>query len=139
MMAVGAGRDRGRARHRAGLFRQKPPLAHTLVADAQQKQPQPIRVVGVSDQMTIKDDTVEIRLQKIANPHFGGMLIGHVVQPNVVWVRGIWSPDRDAAKTPGVIALDAAVKKLGITGATFGGGHGNNAKQDQLNAIMASN
>ena len=114
-------------------------MPHTVAADAQQKQAKPLHVVGVADQMSIKDDTVEIRLQKIANPHVDGMLIGHVVQPNIVWVTDIWSPGRDAAKSPGVLALDAAVKKLGITGATFAGGHGSNAKQEKLDAILAAN
>ena len=112
---------------------------HALVADAQQKQPKPLHVVGVASQMSIKDDSVEIRLHKIANPHVDGMLIAHVVQPNVVWVTDIWSPGRDASKTPGVVALNDAVKKLGIKGATFAGGHGSNAPQDKLDAILASN
>jgi Metallo-beta-lactamase superfamily len=114
-------------------------LPHTVVADAQQKDGKPLHVVGVANAMSIKDDTVEIRLQKIDNPHVDGMLIGYVVQPNIVWVTDIWSPGRDAAKSPGVLALDAAVKKLGITGATFAGGHGGNAKQDRLDAILAAN
>jgi hypothetical protein len=112
---------------------------HTVVADAQQKQAKPLHVVGLSDKMSIKDDSVEIRLQKIANPHVDGMLIGHVVQPNVVWVTDIWSPGRDAARTPNAAAFNAAVKKLGIKDATFAGGHGSNAPQDKLDAIFAQN
>ncbi len=111
---------------------------HTIVADAQQKQARPLHVVGVADTFSIKDDTVEIRLQKLANPHVDGMLIGHVVQPNIVWVTDIWSPGRDAAKSPGVVALNDAVKKLGITRATFAGGHGTNAPQEKLDAILAA-
>ncbi|HEY2136479.1 MAG TPA: hypothetical protein VGH49_11350, partial [Xanthobacteraceae bacterium] len=72
-------------------------------------------------------------------PHVDGMLIGYVVQPNVVWVTDIWSPARDAAKTAGVTALNEAVKKLGIKDAVFAGGHGGSAKQADLDAIMASN
>jgi hypothetical protein len=34
-------------------------------------------------------------------------------------------------------AVAAAVKKLGISGATFGGGHGANGPQSGLEAIMA--
>jgi hypothetical protein len=112
---------------------------HTAVADAQQKAAKPLHVVGVADDMSLKDDSVEIRLQKIANPHVDGMLIAHVVQPNVVWVTDIWSPGRDAARTPGVQALHDAVKKLGIKGATFAGGHGSNAPQEKLDAILAQN
>ena len=114
-------------------------MPHTVVADAQQKDPKPVHVVGVADQMSIKDSSVEIRLRKIANPHVDGMMIGHVVQPNIVWVTDIWSPGRDSRKTAGVLALNEAVKKLGITGATFAGGHGSNAGQDKLDGIMASN
>jgi glyoxylase-like metal-dependent hydrolase (beta-lactamase superfamily II) len=112
---------------------------HTVVADAQQAAAKPVQVVGVADNMTLKDDGVEIRLQRIANPHVDGMLIGYVVQPNVVWVTDIWSPGRDAAKTAGVMAVNDAIKKLGIKDATFAGGHGNNAKQSVLDGIVASN
>jgi hypothetical protein len=112
---------------------------HRLVADAQQKAAKPLHVVDVADEMSIKDDSVEIRLIKIANPHVDGMLIAHVVQPNVVWVTDIWSPGRDAARTPNVAAFNAAIKKLGIKGATFAGGHGSNASQDKLDAIFAQN
>jgi hypothetical protein len=114
-------------------------LPHTIVADAQQSAAKPVHVVGVADDMSIKDDTVEIKLQKIANPHVDGMLIGYVVQPNVVWVTDIWSPARDNAKTAGVTALNDAIKKLGVKDATFAGGHGANAKQSVLDGIMASN
>jgi hypothetical protein len=37
-----------------------------------------------------------------------------------------------------VIALNDAVKKLGITGATFAGGHGTNAPQEKLDGILAA-
>lgn len=120
-------------------FQQNLAATHTVVADAQQKQAKPINVVGVADRMSLKDDSVEIQLHKIANPHVDGMLIAHVVQPNVVWVTDLWSPGRDSAKTPGVQAVNEAVKKLGIKGATFAGGHGSNAPQEKLDAILAQN
>ena len=111
----------------------------TVVADAQQKQPKPVQVVGVEDQTSLKDDTVEIRLHNIPNPHVDGMIIGHVVGPNIVWVTDIWSPGRDAVRNPGTLALAEAVKKLGIKDATFAGGHGSNAKQSVLEAAVATN
>jgi glyoxylase-like metal-dependent hydrolase (beta-lactamase superfamily II) len=122
-----------------GYFEHNLAAPHQLVADAQQKAAKPLHVVGVADEMSIKDESVEIRLRKIANPHVDGMLIAHVVQPNIVWVTDIWSPGRDAARTPNVAALNAAIKKLGIKGATFAGGHGSNAPQDKLDAIFAQN
>ena len=120
-------------------FEKNLPAPRTVAADAQQKQPKPVQVVGVADQMSLKDDTVEIRLHNIPNPHVDGMVIGHVVQPNIVWVTDIWSPGRDAVKNPGTLALAEAVKKLGIKDATFAGGHGSSAKQSVLETAVASN
>jgi hypothetical protein len=112
---------------------------HTVAPDALARQAKPATIVGVTDQMALKDDTIEINLHNIANPHVDGMLIGHVVKDNIVWVTDIWSPGRDAARTPGVLAVHEAVKKLGIKDATFAGGHGSTAKQDALEKIVAQN
>jgi len=113
---------------------------HTIVADQQQgKHNKAAKVVEVKDQMSLKDNAGnEIRLYNIPNPHVQGMIIGHVVKDNVVWVTDIWSPGRDKDKTPGTVAVSDAVKKYGITGATFAGGHGSNAKQSALDEIVAS-
>ena len=67
------------------------------------------------------------------------MLIGHVVKDNVVWVTDIWSPGSDANRSPGVLAVNEAVKKAGIKDATFAGGHGSSAKQSVLDGIVAQN
>ncbi len=112
---------------------------HTVVPDALQKAPKQVEVVEVKDQLTLKDDGGEIRLYRIDNPHVDGMLLGHVVNDNVVWVTDLYSPVRDTAKNAGNTAVAAAVKKLGITGATFAGGHGSNGKQSDLDAIAAQN
>jgi len=113
---------------------------HTVVPDEQQKKHnKAAKVVEVKDQMSLKDDAGnEIRLYNIPNPHVQGMIMGHVVKDNVVWVTDIWSPGRDSAKTPGTVAVMDAVKKYGISGATFAGGHGSNAKQSTLDEIIAS-
>jgi len=120
-------------------FEQVAAAPHTLAPDALQKQPHAAQVVAVNDTMTLKDDTIEIRVYNIPNPHVDGMIIGHVVTDNIVWVTDIWSPGRDAARTPGVMALNEAVKKLNIKDATFAGGHGSNAKQSVLDGIVAQN
>jgi len=120
-------------------FEQVATAPHTLAPDALQKQMRPAQVVAVNDTMTLKDDTVEIRIHNIPNPHVDGMIIGHVVNDNIVWVTDIWSPGRDAARTPGVLALGEAVKKLNIKDATFAGGHGSTAKQSVLDGIVAQN
>ena len=91
--------------------------AHTVVPDAYSKNPKKVQVVEVKDQMTLKDaDGSEIKLTRIDNPHVDGMLLGHVVRDNVVWVTDLYSPVRDTAKTAGSEAVATAVKKLGITG-----------------------
>jgi len=112
---------------------------HTIAPDTLAKQAKPANIIGVKDQMTLKDDTVEISLHNIPNPHVDGMIIGHVVKDNIVWVTDIWSPGRDANRTPGVLAVGEAVKKLGIKDATFAGGHGSTAKQEVLERIVAQN
>jgi len=112
---------------------------HTVAPDTLARQAKPANLVGVTDQMSLKDDTVEINLHNIPNPHSDGMIIGHVVKDNIVWVTDIWSPGRDANRTPGVLAVGEAVKKLGIKDATFAGGHGSTAKQEVLERIVAQN
>jgi glyoxylase-like metal-dependent hydrolase (beta-lactamase superfamily II) len=112
--------------------------AHTVVPDAYSKNPKKVQVVEVKDQMSLKDaDGSEIKLTRIDNPHVDGMLLGYVVKDNVVWVTDLYSPVRDTAKTAGTEAVAAAVKKLGITGATFAGGHGASGPQSAMDAIVA--
>jgi len=120
-------------------FEQVAKTAHTIAPDALAKQAKPAVITGVTDKMTLKDDTVEINLYNIPNPHSDGMILGHVVKENVVWVTDIWSPGRDASRTPGVLAVGEAVHKIGIKDATFAGGHGSTAKQDVLEKIVAQN
>jgi hypothetical protein len=111
---------------------------HTVLADELSKHPRKVKVEEVKDQMTLKDDTVEIKLYRIDNPHVDGMLLGHVVKENVVWVTDLWNPGTNGGKNENSEAAAAALKKLGITGATIAGGHGNNGKQSDLEAVMAA-
>ena len=120
-------------------FEQVARAAHTLAPDALARQPKPAEIVEVKDTMSLKDDTVTINLYNIPNPHSDGMILGHVATDNVVWVTDIWSPGRDASRTPGVLAVYDAVKKIGIKDATFAGGHGSTAKQSVLEGIAAQN
>jgi len=120
-------------------FEQVAKAPHTIAPDLLAQQTKAANIVGVSDQMSLKDDTMEINLHNIPNPHVDSMIIGHVVKDNIVWVTDIWSPGRDAARTPGVLAVNDAVKKIGIKDATFAGGHGTSAKQSVLDGIVAQN
>ena len=67
------------------------------------------------------------------------MLIGHVLKENVVWVTDLYSPVRDTTKNAGNSSLAATIKRLGITGATFAGGHGASGTQADLEAITSRN
>jgi glyoxylase-like metal-dependent hydrolase (beta-lactamase superfamily II) len=120
-------------------FEQVVKAPHTVAPDTLAKQMKPANIVGVPDKMALKDDTIEINLHNIPNPHADGMIIGHVVKENIVWVTDIWSPGRDAARTPGTLALAEAVQKIGIKEATFAGGHGSTAKQSVLETAVAQN
>ncbi len=111
---------------------------HTVSPDALAKQPRPARIVEVKDTMTIKDDTVEIRLMNIPNPHVDGMLIAHVAQPNLVWVTDLISPRGAISRSPATIAVGAALTKAGINGSTIVGGHGTTAKQTDIAATLSN-
>jgi glyoxylase-like metal-dependent hydrolase (beta-lactamase superfamily II) len=112
---------------------------HKLQPDALAKQPKPAKIVDVKDTLSLKDDTVEIRLYNIPNPHADGMIIAHVVGPNLVWVTDLISPRGQIARTGGTAAVGEALRKANITGATIVGGHGTTAKQDDIGAALAAN
>ena len=112
---------------------------HVIAPDALAKQPKPANIVDVKDTMSLKDETVEIRLLNIPNPHSDGMIIGHVVGPNIVYVTDLLSPRGPIARTPGTVAVGDALKKHGITDATIAGGHGTTAKQAEIGQALAAN
>ena len=82
---------------------------HKLSPDALARQPKPAKIVDVKDTMSLKDDTVEINLYNIPNPHADGMLIGHVVGPNLVWVTDLISPRGPIARSPDTVAVGDAL------------------------------
>src|SRR5262249_60576930 len=91
---------------------------HTVTPDELQKKPKPAKIVEVKDEMTLKDDVGEIRLYNIPNPHAQGMIIGHVVKDNIVWVTDLVSPRAAGQRTEGTAAVANAPRKYGVTGAT---------------------
>jgi glyoxylase-like metal-dependent hydrolase (beta-lactamase superfamily II) len=112
---------------------------HTLEPDAEQKTMKPANVQEVKDSMSIKDDTAEVNLYNIPNPHVDGMLIVHVVKDNVVWVTDLVSPRGPIGRNPGTVAFGDALRKHNITGATIAGGHGTTAKQADIGPALATN
>jgi glyoxylase-like metal-dependent hydrolase (beta-lactamase superfamily II) len=112
---------------------------HTVSPDALQKQPRAANIVEVKDTMTLKDDGIQINLHNIPNPHSEGMLIGHVVRENIVWVTDLISPRGPIARNAATVAVGDALRKHNITGATIAGGHGTTAAQADSQAALAAN
>ena len=86
--------------------------------------------------MSLRDQGEEIKLYKVANPYAEGMLIGYVVRVNLVWVKGPLGPGLDKTKSPRVVSLSEAIKKLGIAPFRYGG-HGGVGTNSELDAIVA--
>jgi glyoxylase-like metal-dependent hydrolase (beta-lactamase superfamily II) len=112
---------------------------HKLAPDTLALQPKPAKIVDVKDTMSFKDETVTINLYNIPNPHSDGMIIGHVVDPNLVWVTDLISPRGPIGRSPATVAVGDALRKAGISGSTIVGGHGTTAKQAEITAALAAN
>ena len=113
--------------------------AHTIEPDAQQKAMKPANVQEVKDTLSLKDDTVEINLYNIPNPHVEGFLLVHVVKENVLFVTDLVSPRGQIGRNPGTVAVGDALRKYNITNATIAGGHGATAKQADIGPALAAN
>ena len=114
--------------------------AHTVTPDAQQKAGnKAAKIVEVKDTMAMKDDTMEIKLMNIPNPHVDGMIIAHVVGPNIVYVTDLISPRGPIGRNPATVAVGDALRKADISGATIVGGHGTTAKQADIAQALAAN
>jgi glyoxylase-like metal-dependent hydrolase (beta-lactamase superfamily II) len=113
---------------------------HTVVPDDLQKKPRTPEIIEVKDQMTIKDDTTEIRLYFITNPHVVGMLIANVIAPNtnIVYVTDLISPRGPIERTEGTAAVGTFLRKNNITGALIVGGHGTTVKQADMTEQLAA-
>jgi glyoxylase-like metal-dependent hydrolase (beta-lactamase superfamily II) len=111
-------------------------MPHTIVPDELAKKKHVVKVQEVKDQMSFKDDSDEIRLYNITNPHADGMILGHIVKENVVWVTDILSPRGPIERNAGTLAVGEAFKKYGITASTIAGGHGATAKQADIGPAL---
>jgi glyoxylase-like metal-dependent hydrolase (beta-lactamase superfamily II) len=108
----------------------------TLVPDDLQKKPTAANIVEVKDQMSLKDDTDEIRIYNITNPHVQGMFIGHVVKGNVLYVTDLISPRGTIDRSEATVSVGEALRKFGITGTTVAGGHGTITKQADIASAL---
>jgi glyoxylase-like metal-dependent hydrolase (beta-lactamase superfamily II) len=120
-------------------FEQVIKAPHALEPDAQQKAMKPATVQEVKDTLSLKDDTVEINLYNIANPHVEGFLLAHVVKDNILFVTDLVSPRGPIGRNPQTVAVGEALRKHNINGALIAGGHGTTAKQADIAAALATN
>jgi glyoxylase-like metal-dependent hydrolase (beta-lactamase superfamily II) len=120
-------------------FEQVVKAPHAVSPDALQKQPRAANIQEVAETLTLKDDTIQINLHNIPNPHSEGMLIAHVVGANIVWVTDLVSPRGPIARNPATVAVGNALRKHNITDATIAGGHGTTAKQAESQKALAAN
>jgi hypothetical protein len=100
---------------------------NTVIIDELQKHRKPGTIIEVAGQMNLRDDTEEIRLYNIANPHAEGMLIGYMARSDLLWVTDMYSPARDGPKSPGGVNLYDTLQHLGIKPSRLAGGHGASA------------
>ena len=114
-------------------------MPHTVVPDDLQKKPRGAEIVEVKDQMTLKDDTAEIRLYNIPNPHAQGFLLAHVVTGNILYVTDLISPRGPIERSEATVAVGTALRKYGINGALIAGGHGTTVKQADIGQTLAAN
>jgi glyoxylase-like metal-dependent hydrolase (beta-lactamase superfamily II) len=112
-------------------------MPHTVATDELQKKPKPARVSEVKDQLALKDDTEEVRLYNIPNPHAQGMFLVYLPKENIVYVTDLISPRGPIDRNENTVAVGTALKKYGITGATIAGGHGTTAKQSDIEPALA--
>jgi glyoxylase-like metal-dependent hydrolase (beta-lactamase superfamily II) len=114
-------------------------MPHTILPDDLQKKPRGAEIVEVKDQMTLKDDTAEIRLYNIPNPHAQGFLLAHVVTGNILYVTDLISPRGPIERSEATVAVGTALRKYGINGALIAGGHGTTVKQADIGQTLAVN
>src|SRR5437660_3021232 len=77
----------------------------TLVADDLQKKPRTATTVEVKDQMSLKDETDEIRLHNIPNPHVQGFLLAHLPASNILYVTDLISPRGPIDRSEATVAV----------------------------------
>ena len=114
---------------------------HTIVSDDLQKKPRAAVITEVKDEMTIQDDSTQIHLYFVQNPHVVGMLIGNVISgnANIVYVTDLISPRGPIERSEATASVGVILRKYNITGALIAGGHGTTVKQADLTAQLAAN
>ncbi|MBI4475610.1 MAG: MBL fold metallo-hydrolase, partial [Acidobacteria bacterium] len=67
--------------------------SHTLAPDALAKNPKPLKIETVDDEMVLKDDTMTIHLYRIAgNPHADTLLMAYIPRERILVEVDVYSP-----------------------------------------------
>ena len=117
-------------------------MPRTIVPDAAQQAGRTATVTEVTNRMTLRDDSEEINLYNVPNPHVRGFLLVHVVKSNLVYVTDLLSPPGQGrgpvTRSPRTIAVGEALTKANITGATIVGGHGTVIGQTDIASALSA-
>jgi glyoxylase-like metal-dependent hydrolase (beta-lactamase superfamily II) len=123
---------------------------HTIVPDELTKNPKPLKIYGIFENQTIKDETAEVRLLNFATggeaadrpqgPHADGMLIGHIVDSKLIYVTDLISPrGGPIPRSPETIAVGATLREFDVEDdVTIVGGHGATVKRADIAAALAA-
>jgi glyoxylase-like metal-dependent hydrolase (beta-lactamase superfamily II) len=124
---------------------------HTVVPDELTKNPKPLKIYGIFENQTIKDETAEVRLLNFATggeadarpqgPHADGMLLGHVVNSKLIYVTDLISPrGQPIARTPETFAVGGTLREFDVEDdVTIVGGHGGTVKRSEIVPALAEN
>jgi glyoxylase-like metal-dependent hydrolase (beta-lactamase superfamily II) len=124
---------------------------HTIVPDELTKNPKPLKIYGIFENQTIRDETAEVRLLNFATggeadarpegPHADGMLIGHIVNSKLVYVTDLISPrGAPIPRSPETIAVGSTLREFDVEDdVTIVGGHGTTVKRADIIPALAEN
>ena len=125
---------------------------HTVVPDDLQKNPRIPVIYGIFENMTIKDDTADVRLynlsavaaataDRVDNPHVDGMLVGHVIDSKLLYVTDLISPrGAPIPRSEATIAVGNTLREFDVEDAlTFVGGHGTTVGMAGMAPALAEN
>ncbi len=122
---------------------------HTVVPDELQRNPRIPVIYGVYENMSIKDETAEVRLYNLSaadnegdprlrNSHVYGMIIGHVIDSKLLYVTDLISPRGPVARSEGTVAVGNSLREFEIEDdLMFVGGHGTTVKRTDIAAALA--
>jgi glyoxylase-like metal-dependent hydrolase (beta-lactamase superfamily II) len=94
----------------AALFQDVVGRAHTIVPDALAKNPKPLKIETVDEELILKDDTMTVNLYHIAgNPHADTLLMAYFPRERLLVEADVYNPG--AAVTPYAPNLLENIKK----------------------------